>query len=455
MKTKTAKNTGSKRAVVTQPAPVPPGCLSVPASVWDWDPLEFPSSVRLQGLFQKKNIKRLGDLHGLALVDLRQLGNCGPTTLNELVRLLKRITAGEFVIPPEPLAPATLAAMFRGVDATIASLSTRHREILLLRLGAGKGGEFWTLKRVGDKFHLTRERVRQVMELIVPIIRKAGGPGLAAQLRAIAAACTRAVCPLTPARLGQLLAGAKAPLRYSQAFYVRLLGEMNPHIPAWPAGQEHRTDPRPGRQEEALKALKQLLQEGEWRLPLKTAFKLAATRARLKDLRVLEFLEAIKYARSLQVEFPQPDQPRVRSRWLAANTAVTAVLEASDRPLTVQEIRERLHADFGSEMGDWSLGSVRRALNLDCYCLKRGSFGLRKHFKLPESLRRKACADVRELLEKRQAPVSPFEVVNKRQFPWSGKTTGFELMELLREDGRFAEVKRFQFDLASRGPEKR
>jgi hypothetical protein len=119
----------------------------------------------------------------------------------------------------------------------------------------------------------------------------------------------------------------------------------------------------------------------------------------------------------------------------------------------VQEICERLHATFGPEMGDWSLGSVRRALNLECYCLKRGLFGLRQHFRLPEALRRKACADVHEWLKQQGHPISPFRIVNDRQFPWVAKTTGFELVELLREDGRFAEVRRFHFDLASRAPE--
>jgi len=272
-------------------------------------------------------------------------------------------------------------------------------------------------------------------------------------LRAIAAVCAKKVCPLTPSLLEQWLAGAKPPARYAPAFYVRLLGELNPAIPAWPAGQEHRTDPRPGRQEEALRILKSILHQGEWRLPVKTTFKLTVAHARLRDLRVLEFLEALKYARSLQVEFQKPDQPKVRLRWLAANMAVTAVLEASDRPLRVKEINERLQTTFGSEMGDWSVGSVRRALNLECYCLKRGLFGLRQHFRLPESLRRKVCSDVHGLLKKQSHPISPFQIVNDHQFPWAGKTTGFELVELLREDGRFAEVRRFRFDLASRAPE--
>ena len=451
MKTNIPKSIESKSSLRTKPEPAPAGCLSVPAGAWNLPPGELPSSVRLQGVFQKKHIRRLGDLHGLALSDLRQLGNCGPTTIAECVHLLERVAAGEFAIPQDCLSATNLAGLLRKLDGTIADLPAREREVLLLRLGAAKDGQFWTLKKVGNKFHLTRERVRQIMELLLPLVRKAGGPGLAAQLRAIAAACARRVCPLTPALLEQWLAGAKTPPRYSSAFYVRLLGELNPEIPAWPVGQEHRTDPRAGRQEEALRVLKSILQQGEWRLPVKTTFKLTVAHARLRDLGALEFLEALKYARSLQ----KPDQPKVRLRWLAANMAVTAVLETSDRPLRVEEINERLQTTFGSEMGDWSEGSVRRALNMECYCLKRGLFGLRQHFRLPEPLRRKACSDVHELLKQQDQPISPFRIVNGRQFPWAANTTGFELVELLREDGRFEEVRRFHFDLASRAPKKR
>ena len=403
-------------------------------------------------MFRRKGIARLGELEGLPLEELRQFGNCGPRTIGELLHLMERIAAGDFKIPGNLLSPANLASMLRKLEEIIADLPDREREILLLRLGAAKDDPHWTLRKVGDKFGLTRERVRQIMELILPLMRKAGGPGLAAQLRAIAAACGRAVCPLTPALLAEWLAGAKIPQRFPLAVYVRLFGELNPEIPAWPIGQEHRTDPRPGQQEVAVRVLRTILQQGEWRLPLKTAFKLTLAEGRLRDLHVTEFLAALKHARSLVVEFPKPTQPKVRLRWLAATKAVMAILEASDRALTLKEIAERLRATFGSEMGDWSAGSVRRALTTDCYCLGRGHFGLRQHFRLSESLAHKACSDVYELLKNHSRPISPFRVVSEGHFAWTAKTNGFELVELLREDSRFAEVRRFHFDLASRAP---
>ena len=141
-------------------------------------------------------------------------------------------------------------------------------------------------------------------------------------------------------------------------------------------------------------------------------------------------------------------------RWLAATKAVAAILADSNRALTMKEIIARLRTTFGPETGDWSLGSVRRALTLEAYCLARGTFGLRHHFRLSEPLGRKACSDVYELLQKQKLPISPFRVVSSGQFKWTSKTNGYELAEVLREDGRFVEVRRFNFDLASRGPER-
>jgi hypothetical protein len=450
-----ARSIKSGSPVLKHPEPKPGETLYVPANVSQFNPFEFPSSARLEGLFRRKGITRLGELHGVSLQELRNFGNCGPRTIAELVDLIKKVSAGKYSVPENPLAPASVAGLLHNVDETIVDLPDREREVLLLRVGATKDGRFWTLRKVGNKFHLTRERVRQIMELILPHVRKAGGPGLAAQLRAIAARCKDKVCPLTPQLLAQWLPAGKPPARYPLPVYVHLLGELNPEIPAWPRGQEHRTDPRPGQQEVAVKALRNILHQGEWRLPLKEAYKRTIAEPELRELSVTDFLAGLKYARGLGVEFPKPEQPRVRLRWLAATRAVAAILEDSDRALSLKEILSRLRSTFGPEMGDWSLGSVRRALTLEAYCLARGVFGLRRHFKLPEALGRKACTDIYKLLQKQNVAISPFRIVSERQFSWATQTNGYELAEVLREDGRFAEVRRFHFDLATRSRGKR
>lgn len=454
MKSNTAGTNESRSSAPNWPEPARGAHVSIPEHVSHLNPFEFPSSARLEGLFRRKGITRLGQLNGVPLEELRKFGNCGPRTISELVHLLERIAAGDYPVPDDPLSPENFALLLKKLDETIAELPAREREILLLRIGVTKNGRSWTLRKVGDKFHLTRERVRQIMELILPYIRKSGGPGLAAQLRAMAAACVDKVCPLTPQLLSKWLQAAKSPGRYPLPVYVRLLGELHPDVPAWPAGQEYRTDPRPGQQEVAMRALRRILQQGEWRLPLKAAYKRTTAQAELRDLSVVDFVAGLKHARGLAVEFPKPDQPQVRLRWMAATKAVASILEASRRPLTLKEIIARLKSVFGLEMGDWSLGSVRRALTLEGYCLARGSFGLRHHFRLSVPQGRKACADVYALLQKQNTPISPFRVVSSRQFKWTANTNGYELAEVLREDGRFVEVRRFHFELASRVPAK-
>jgi len=449
VKTNMPRSTDIKRSAGSQLDAVRGASLTVPAKFSHLNPFEFPSSARLEGLFRRKGIKRLGDLHGVPLHELRAFGNCGPRTITELVDLLERIKGGHYAIPEDCLSQESLADMVRNLDKTITGLPAREQQVLLLRLGAGKGGQAWTLRKVGDKFRLTRERVRQIMELLLPHIRKAGGPGLAAQLQAIASVCSEKVCPLTPPLFSQWLPGPKAPCKFPLAVYVRLLGELQPAISSWPCGQEYRTDPRPEQQELALRALRGILQEGDWRLSLKAAFKRTTDKANLCDLSVGDFLAGLKHARGLAVEFPKPDQPQVRLRWLAATKAVASILDESDGPLSLKEILARLRSTFGPKMGEWSLGSVRRALTLEAYCLGRGSFGLRRHFKLPEPLCRQASSDVFKMLKKQKRPVSLFGIVSGGQFAWAAKTNGYELAEVLREDGRFKEVRRFHFDLAS------
>ena len=399
-------------------------------------------------MFRRKGIKRLGQLDGVALSELRQLGNCGPRTINELVQLIQRVGAGEFTTPADPLAPASLAAMLRRLDESIAGLTAREREILLLRLGAGKGQRLWTLEEAGRKFGLTRERVRQIMELILPLIRKQGGPGLALQLREMAAACQRAICPLTPELFSQWLAGAEGPRRFPLPVYVRLLGELNPEIPAWPEGQEYRTDPRPGRLEAAMKVLRGILQQGTVRLPLKRSFELTVADPRMTRLSPAEFLAALKYARSIVVEFPQPDQPQARLRWLASSTAANAILQTSDGPLKLDVIADRIASEFGERSRGWSPASLRRTLTKNFYWLGPSTFGLRRHVTLAGPQCKKACSDVLQLLKKQERPISAARILSLGRFPWGAKTNAYELAEILREDRRFIEGRRLIFSVA-------
>src|SRR5271167_728046 len=76
--------------------------LSVPAGARDASPFDFPASVRLEGVFRRRGTKKLGQLDGIALSELRAMGNCGNGTILELVELMRRVAAGEFSVPADP-----------------------------------------------------------------------------------------------------------------------------------------------------------------------------------------------------------------------------------------------------------------------------------------------------------------------------------------------------------------
>src|SRR6266404_5287951 len=151
--------TGSQRRL-----PRPGERVSVPASAHKLSPYDFPLSTRLTNVLKKRAIARLGELDGIALSDLQEFESCGWKTAAELVRLTKRIAAGEFALSGQGLSAESLAAMLHKIEDLIAALPPREREMVLLRIGAGKDRRVWTLRKIGLRYHVTRERVRQVVD---------------------------------------------------------------------------------------------------------------------------------------------------------------------------------------------------------------------------------------------------------------------------------------------------
>src|SRR5260370_5375253 len=163
-------------------SPRPGERLSVPATAHKLSPYDFPLSTRLTNVLKKRGIARLGELDGIALSDLQEFESCGWKTAAELVRLTKRIAAGEFALSGQGLSAESLAAMLHKIEDLIAALPPREREMVLLRIGAGRDQRVWTLRKIGLRYHVTRERVRQVVDKMLAWVRAGGGPGLAGQL---------------------------------------------------------------------------------------------------------------------------------------------------------------------------------------------------------------------------------------------------------------------------------
>jgi len=71
---------------------------------------------------------------------------------------------GEFIEDedsPEPVDEATESLLAEQLEQVLATLTPRQARILRLRFGL-QDGHAYTLKEVGAKFGLTRERIRQI-----------------------------------------------------------------------------------------------------------------------------------------------------------------------------------------------------------------------------------------------------------------------------------------------------
>jgi hypothetical protein len=436
-------------AVHEAPQPIAAGAIFVPSKLHELNVADLPLSVRLEGVLQLIGVRRLGDVHGVSVHDLGRTRNCGRKTISELVRLIERAAAGEFSAAPD--AAWNPSELVRTLDALVADLSDRNEEILVLRLG-GRNEKVPTLEEVGAKFRLTRERVRQIVDRGVERIRKHGGARLRAQLEHAERICCEKVLPLTPALIGQWLERSHAARHFNPVFYVRLLAELKPTIPAWPAGQDASATQK-GRSEEIETALEAVLRPGFQSVPLSQALALVRGYRGLGRIGAAEFLAALQHTRRFKVEFPQPDLPVVRMARRCALDTSRAVLQASDAPLTPKEILARAHPLVGPDAARWNPRTLGNALveEKGFYLLGPRSYGLRQHFALAQEKWPQIRADFRALLERENRPISTAEVVNSRKFDWAGQTNTYELACILREDARLIDLGKFLFALTEWG----
>jgi hypothetical protein len=366
----------------TAPAPVQAGYFFISTKAHELNLRDLPLSARLEGVLAKKRVARLGDLNGISVQELRRLPNCGKKTIEELVRLVERAAAGEFDPATGPFSTSDIGDVLCRLDRLLAELPTRDRDILLLRLGA-EGNRIGTLEEVGAKFKLTRERVRQIAERTLLWLQKQGGPKLAQQLRGIASVCDDSVSPLTPPLLAQWLGTVGTVSRLPFQSWVRLLSELHPGIPGWPQGQEPAVLLR-GKLDTVAETLEAVLQEGQHRLPLKEAFDRIRKRPGMWNLSLGDFLETLKRAKTLIVDFPKPDQPEVRLRRLRLGHVVKAVLLASHVPLVLEDILARAEQGFGKDLVSWEPRALGNRLTpeMGFYLLGPRAYGLRQHFRL-------------------------------------------------------------------------
>ena len=199
-----------------------PASFNVPEPIRALPFWALPLSARLQHLLAAMNLHCLGELHDWPHRRFQAVRNCGVKTVAELERLIERAVAGEFF--PPTTAPAEVPAeLIRCLDALLAQLPKRNREILQLRL-VGQDGRKATLEAIAQKFGMTRERVRQIVRTSLDCLRRDGSVRLRWLWEQMAARCLAAGRPLTAERLGEWLPADAG--QFSPAFYVRLLEQL-------------------------------------------------------------------------------------------------------------------------------------------------------------------------------------------------------------------------------------
>ena len=448
--------TGGERAVVKEaPPPVLAGALFVPTSVHGVNPFDLSPSPRLEGALRKKKVTRLGDLHNFSLRDLKATGNIGKKTIEELVRLIERVATGEFKNATESDVAWNPVELLHTLEALVFELSVRDREILILRFG-GNGGVVLTLEEVGGKYGLTRERIRQISRDAVAGIQKTGARRLRSYLTHVENTCYDAMRPLTPDLLSHWVAGDSHTWQFPMVFYVRLLGELSATIPAWPDGQEPSSILN-DRHDIVVSVVEDSLRAELRSFSIQDAYAMARDRAKRLGFSKGEFLSALKTTKRLRVQFKGPTEGEVSLPRLLAAEVACVVLRSSKSPLTPEDILARAKELFGDKIPAWNPRTLGNSLleEKGFHLLGPGSYGLREHLLLPESLWGPARADFRELLRQLNRPVSSSEVVNNHRFKWTEQTNSYELACILRGDESLIDLGKFLFALAEWGIEER
>lgn len=298
--------------------------------------------------------------------------------------------------------------------------------------------------------------MRQIVRNSIKKFRRAGGPKLARALERVAAECEELVCPLT-AELFTQWVGEAEKISLSSAFYVRVLDALEQSIPAWTPGttREGADDPLRSSVDRAVETIIRGISEAP------TAAQALSHLRREKpyrDLSVSRFLAILRRSRTVLVELPRPDEPRLRvSRTRMQITEFARpVLEESDNPLTPEDIVERAKARYGESA---IVASARGAANTltpsrGFFVLGPRAIGLRQHFKVLIARWPTLRNEFAKILAAEKRPVSTIEVVDRKGISgYDGNS--HELAQILREDDRFIDLGRHLFALREWGIQER
>lgn len=423
-------------------------------------------SARLGNVLRKAGYRSLGELHGMPCTDLIVLPKCGIRTVRELERLIQRIATGGFDRLSVPVAEGGCAALIEFIDDGIAGLEPRKRKVLLLRLGA-TGKKPLTLEEIGARLGFARQYTQQIFDGVLEEMRRLGGPLLRTALRGICDTCLGDVYPLTPELL-QRWAGNRS-FYFGVQFYVRLLGKLEPGIPAWPEGRPAASAidrrQRKGTRVRLLGiAIRRLLKRTISAVPLREVFETLKKMSEFEALTAQEFLDAMKRiqgSKSPRIEIVQTDKALVTYRNTRSKRWVYDVLSLSDQALTQTELIDRGQNLYGEGFTSLTLGGfyhlidyVPGAPDSRLFLLGPGRVGLLKHIKLPQRLWALVKSDCYRLIKRENRPFSTYEIIGDNYFGWAALTNEHELAAILKADDRFVRLRRMAFGLKERRTER-
>lgn len=135
-------------------------------------PLEnLDLTVRIGNVFRAKNIQLVADLCSLTEGDLRTFPNFGRTSVAQLANILRSaILEGPGTSATVVDLPAS-GTLLDAVRTSLAGCTDRERDILSSRMGLDREQE--TLQEIGERYGVSRERIRQIEDKVVNrLIRK-------------------------------------------------------------------------------------------------------------------------------------------------------------------------------------------------------------------------------------------------------------------------------------------
>ena len=282
--------------------------LVVPESFRHLRLTQLPVSTRLRNVLRSMRIRTLGGVDGRLVGEFLRRKNCGRRSVLELEQLIQRAASGEFDDSniEKPDAPAALLNL---IEASITKLPDRDRNFVLARVGAGRKRRA-TLEQLGQRYGMTRERVRVILEKLFGVIMRSYGPRIPQLLERVRQRCISNICPLTPELLHQWARQFRSRIELAPKAHVRIISSLDERIPCWPNGHE------PLRIDENVRrlgvSLAGVVRKAGRPIALGTAYRNLKGQRHYSQLSVPAFLRMLRNARRVRIQFDDPQRAVIR-----------------------------------------------------------------------------------------------------------------------------------------------